>query len=62
VPAVDRLLTKTASDYVIGADATIEDADLDEREIRYKGRRITEADVLELDERIAEGIARRQAD
>jgi hypothetical protein len=54
--------TKTAADYLIGDDATIEDADLDEREIRYKGRRITEAGVLEMDERIADGIARRQAD
>lgn len=53
--------TKAAADYVIGDDATIEDADLDQREITYQGKRLTEADVLALDEEIGAGIARREA-
>jgi len=52
---------KTAADYIIGDDTTIEDADLDQRKITYQGKRLTEADVLALDEEIAEGIARREA-
>lgn len=52
---------KTAADYVIGDDATIEDVDLDQREITYQGKRLTEADVLAMDEAIGESIARREA-
>nr|WP_230981618.1 DNA-binding protein [Mycobacterium malmoense] len=41
-------MNKNPADYVIGPEATIEDADLDEREIYYKGERLTEARVAEL--------------
>ncbi|BAX94244.1 hypothetical protein [Mycobacterium shigaense] len=41
---------KNPADYVIGDDATIEDADLDEREIYYEGERLTEARAAELGE------------
>ncbi len=44
---------KNPVDYVIGADATIEDADLDEREIYYQGERLTEARAAELGEQAA---------
>lgn len=43
---------KTPADYVIGDDATIEDVDLDQRGITYQGQRLTDADVLAMDEAI----------
>ncbi|BBZ50574.1 hypothetical protein MHEI_22910 [Mycobacterium heidelbergense] len=50
-------MKKNPADYVIGPDATIEDADLDEREIYHKGERLTEARAAELGD-----IAAREAE
>jgi hypothetical protein len=41
---------KNPADYVIGPDASIEDADLDEREIYYQDERLSEARAAELGE------------
>ncbi|NTY58728.1 hypothetical protein [Mycolicibacterium sphagni] len=55
-PTVEEVLSVEVDPaFVIGDDATIEDADLDQREITYQGKRLTEADVLKLDEEIATG-------
>jgi len=48
---------KKPTDYIIGDDATIEDANLNEREIYYQGERLTEARAAELGE-----IAAREAE
>lgn len=50
-------MNKNPEDYVIKPGATIEDANLDEREIYYEGERLTEARAAELGE-----IAAREAE
>lgn len=47
---------KEPADYVISPDATIEDVDLDQEEIHYRGERLTEAraaQICEESERLA---------
>jgi hypothetical protein len=44
---------KDPADYVIGPDAVIEDTDLDERQIYYRGEQLTEARAAELGEQAA---------
>lgn len=44
---------KDPADYVIGPETTIEDVDLDEAEIYYKGDRLTEERAAELGEQAA---------
>ncbi len=41
---------KEPTDYVIQPDATIEDVNLDQREIYYRGERLTEARAAEIGE------------
>lgn len=50
-------MSKNPADYLVGDDATIEDANLDELNITYQGEKLTEARALELGE-----IAAREAE
>jgi predicted HicB family RNase H-like nuclease len=45
-------------DYVVDPDAEISDIDLDSEEIRYRGKRLTEAEAERIAEETLEGIRR----
>jgi hypothetical protein len=45
---------KDPVDFVIGPDAAVEEADLDEMQIYYRGERLTEARAAELGEQAAQ--------
>lgn len=54
-------MSNNPADFRIDDDATIEDADLDELNITYRGERLTEARAAELDDATARELDRRAA-